>query len=202
LYADNAEPERAALCYQWAGATEKLIQLANDVGDRLLPLAPVGAGPWWQQVTSLAAVAAQHDLLDDATAGRILKALLDFIPRIRPGELIDNPGRALTVKAIRAACALAGRGTVQDAQALLRLFVHDVVRNKNTYQLHDEKHVKACLAIAARHTELAWPALVRLFDLAEVGVHEADEALHDRFVVDQLRDPSETSRLGSAPLLG
>jgi hypothetical protein len=54
----------------------------------------------------------------------------------------------------------------------------------------------------ARHTELAWPELVRLFDLAEVGVHEADEALHDRFVVDQLRDPSETSRLGSAPLLG
>jgi len=91
LYARNAEPERAAACYQWVGETKKLVELASVIGDRLLPRAPAGSGPWWQQETSLACAAEQHDLLDDDTAGRLLRELLDLVARGRAGELIDSP---------------------------------------------------------------------------------------------------------------
>lgn len=83
LYAKNAEPERAAGCYQWAGETEKLTKLAAAVGDRLLPLASVGSGPWWQQTTSLACIAAQQDMVDDAAAGALLSLLVNLVARGR-----------------------------------------------------------------------------------------------------------------------
>lgn len=85
LYAQHAEPVRAASCYQWAGETKKLIELADIVGDRLLQRRPVTSGSWWQQVTSLAAVATQQDLVDDDTAGRLLRTLLDLVARGRAG---------------------------------------------------------------------------------------------------------------------
>lgn len=190
LYASNAEPGRAAACYQWAGETKKLTELAAAVGDRLPPPSPVGAGPWWQQSTSLAGVAAQHDLLDDDTAGRLLYALLDVVARGRSGELIDSPTHNLTLQATKTACVLSGRGTRSDAQALLDLFAGDVARDENQYQHHDEQHVQACKAIAVHHEELIWPALVRIFDLAEVGTHDALSTLRDPVIIDLLREPS------------
>jgi len=190
LYAGNAEPERAAACYQWAGETKKLTELAGAVGDRLLPPAPVGSGPWWQQATSLAGVAAQHDLLDDDTAGRLLNALLNVVARGRAGELIDSPTHRLTLQATRTACVLAGRGTSSDAQTLLEMFAGDVARSENQHQYHDEQHVEACQSIAVHHEELIWPALVRIFDLAEVGTHDALNALNGHLILDLLREPS------------
>lgn len=193
LYAANAEPERAAACYQWAGETKKLTELAAAVGDRLLPPSPVESGPWWQQSTSLAGAAAQHDLLDDETAGRLLNALLDLVARGRAGELIEGPTHSLTLQATRTACVLAGRGTSSDAQTLLDLFAGDVARDENHHQFHDEQHVEACQAIAVHHEELTWPALVRIFDLAEVGTDDALSALSDHLILDLLHEPSPGS---------
>ena len=190
LYASNAEPERAAACYQWAGETTKVTELAAVVGDRLLPPAPVGSGPWWQQATSLAGVVEQHDLLDDDTAGRLLSMLLDLVARGRAGELIDSPTQSLTLQAAKTVCVLAGRGTSGDAQALLDQFAGDVARAENQYKHHDKQHVQACQAIALHHKELVWPALVRIFDLAEVGTHDALSALRGRLVLELLREPS------------
>lgn len=190
LYAGNAEPERAAVCYQWAGKTEKLTKLAAAVGDRLMPWRPVGSGPWWQQATSLAGIADQHDLLDDDTAAHLLNELLDLVARGRAGELIDSPTHSLTEQATKTVCTLAARGTSGDAQALLDLFAGDVPRAANQYRHHDEQHVEACQAIAAHHKELVFPALGRIFDLAEAGTHEASKALPSQFVIDLLREPS------------
>ena len=190
LYASNAEPERAAACYQWAGETTKVTELAAVVGDRLLPPAPVGSGPWWQQATSLAGVVEQHDLLDDDTAGRLLSTLLDLVARGRAGELIDSPTQILTLQAAKTVCVLAGRGTIGDAQALLDQHAGDVARAENQYKHHDKQHVQACQAIALHHKELVWPALVRIFDLAEVGTHDALNALRGRLVLELLREPS------------
>jgi hypothetical protein len=190
LYADNAEPERAAACYQWAGETTKLTKLAAAVGDRLLPPAPVGFGPWWQQATSLAGVAEQHDLLDDDTAGRMLRTLLDLVARGRAGELIDSPTQSLTLQAAKTACMLAGRSTSGDAQELLDLFAGDVARAENQYKYHDKEHVQACQAIALHHKELIWPALVRIFDLAEVDTHDALNSLRGSLVLELLREPT------------
>jgi hypothetical protein len=190
LYAKNVEPERAAACYQWAGKTKKLTDLAATVGDRLLPPSPVGAGPWWQQATSLAGVAAQHDLLDDDTAARLLHTLLDLVARGRAGELIDSPTDNLTLQATKTACALAGRGTRDDAQALLDLFAADVARAENRYCHHDNEHVQACQAIIVHHKKLIWSALVRIFDLAEVGTDHALKTLSDQRVLDLLQEPA------------
>jgi hypothetical protein len=190
LYASNAEPERAAACYQWAGETKKLTELAAVVGDRLLPPSPVGSGPWWQQATSLASIAEQHDLLDDDSADRLLSTLLDLVVRGRAGELTDSPTQSLTLQAAKTACMLAGRGTSDDAQALLDQFAGDVARTENQYQHHDKQHVQACQAIALHHKELVWPALMRIFDLAEVGTHDALGALRGPLVLELLREPS------------
>lgn len=46
LYAVNSEVGRAAAAYQWAGRTKKVEELAAGVGDRILPIAPVGLGPY------------------------------------------------------------------------------------------------------------------------------------------------------------
>jgi hypothetical protein len=190
LYASNAEPERAAACYQWAGKTKKLTKLAAGLGDRLLPPAPIKSGPWWRQATSLAGVAEQHDLLDDDTAGKLLTTLLDVVARGRAGELVDGPTHGLTLQATKTACVLAGRGTTTDAQALLDLFADDVARGENQYHHHDKQHVEACRNVAVHHKDLVWPALVRIFDLADAGTHDALKALSDDVILDLLREPS------------
>jgi hypothetical protein len=190
LYASNAEPERASACYQWSGKTKKLTHLIEVVGDRLLPPAQLRSGPWWQQATSLAGIAAQHDLLADDTAGQLLRSLLDLVARGRVGELIEGPNYLLTLEATKTACVLAGRGSRDEAQALLDLFAGDVARSENQHHYHDKHHVEACRTISTHHTDMIWPALVRLFDLADVGTHDALRALHDDFVLDQLREPS------------
>lgn len=192
LYAKNAEPERAAGCYQWAGETEKLTKLAAAVGDRLLPLASVGSGPWWQQTTSLAGIAAQQDMVDDAAAGALLSLLVNLVARGRAGELVDSPTHSLTLGATKTACVLAGRGTSDNAQALLDLFADDVAREENRYFYHDEEHVQACHSILVHHQELVWPALMRIFDLAEVGTPHALMALSDSPVLDLLREGSDS----------
>lgn len=188
LYAENAEPQHAAACYQWGGDTEKLSDLVKAVGDRLLAASTLGSGAYWQQTTGLALLAAQHDLIDDTTAGELLPDLLDIVERGRAGELVDGPTGELTLQATKALCALAGRGTPSDAQELLDLFAADVARAEDRYYRHDEQHVKACESIATHHPEMAWPALRRIVDLAEFGANQALRALHDDVVLGLLKE--------------
>ncbi|MEU0962641.1 hypothetical protein ACIBSS_30865 [Micromonospora aurantiaca] len=197
LYAQHTEPVRAVSCYQWAGDTKKAVRLADIVGDRLLPKRPATSGPWWQQVTSLATLATQQDLVDDETAAELLHVLLDLVARGRSGELVDSPTYALTLEATKTACALAGRGSSDDARALLDLFAVDIPRAENEFRHHDEQHVQACLAITVRHPELTWLALERIIDLAEVGTDEALKALPTPRFVELLHDPAPQA--GSAP---
>lgn len=198
LYARSTEHDRAAACYQWIGETTKLTKLVDDVGDHLLPFTPIGVGPWWQQASSLAGLAAQKDLLDDETAGQLLPALLGLVARGRAGELTEGPTRALTLQATKTACAVAARGTTTDAQALLDLFADDVEREPNHYCYHDAEHVQACKAIAAHHPQLAWPALVRIFDLAELDTSAALSALGSSLVRDLLHEPAAAADGGPA----
>ena len=203
LYSNNAEPERAAACYEWAGENKKLTELAAAVGDRPLPTTPIGSGPWWQQAASLAVVQAQHDLLDDDTAADLLAAVTDLAARGRAGELTDSPTHVLYERATKAACVLAGRGTSSDAQALLDLLAADVERGQHNYFPHDDEHVQACLSIAAHHPELATAALERIFGLAEYGADKALHALQDQTVLQLLEEPaSAPSALTEVPRQG
>jgi hypothetical protein len=182
LYA-GSEPERAALCYQWAGSNKKLVELARAVGDRRLPIKDDIARPWWCRTATLALIAAQEDLLEDATAQHELRAAVDLVIQGRAGELMEGPlGSPLTVQSTKTACVLAARSNSEDAQALLDLLAGDVARPPNTYRQHDDEHVGACLAIASHHPTIAYAALTRLLDLAEAGVDDALNALPTRFV--------------------
>lgn len=182
LYAQS-EPERAALCYQWAGRTEKLVELARSVGDRRLPIEGDTDRPWWSRAATLALVATQEDLLEDDTAQQHHWAVTDLVTQGRAGELLEGPlGQPLTVQAAKTACRLAARGTSEDAQALLDLFARDVARQPKTHRFHDREHVDACLSIAVYHPALAYAGLTRLLDLAEAGVDDALSALPTRFV--------------------
>lgn len=188
LYAANAEPDRAALCYQWVGQTKKLVKLAEAIGDHLLRTADLRTGPWWQHVASLALIAAQRDLVPDDTASQLLTDLLDLVARGRAGELVEGPTGALTTQATKTACLLAARGNSNDALALLEMLSNDVHRQENQYQFHDKEHVQACQDIAAHHPDLASVALERLLDLADVGTHDALNALNEDNVLNMLRD--------------
>lgn len=197
LYAANAELDRAAVYYQWAGKTKKLLGLAEAIGDHLLPEGEL-TSPWWRQESTLALVAAQHDLVPDDLAAQLLTHLLDLVARARAGELTEGPTRSLTTQATKTACVLAARGTSSDALELLDLLADGVAREENQHQFHDKQHVEACLAIAEHHAALAFPAFSRLFDLADVGTHDALSVLRDDRVLDALRD--EPMRRKPSPL--
>ncbi len=182
LYAAS-EPERAALCYQWAGSNKKLVDLARAVGDRRLPIEDNGARPWWSRTATLALIAGQEDLLADANAQHHLQDAVELVTQGRAGELLEGPfGWPLTVQATKTACVLAARGSSEDARTLLDLLAGDVARQPNTYQYHDDEHVQACLAIASHHPTVAYAALTRLVDLAEAQVDDALNALPTRFM--------------------
>lgn len=155
-------------------------------------------------MTGLATVATQPDLIDDDTASTLLSRLLDLVSRGRAGELIEDPNHTLTKQATRTACVLAGRGSTDEARALLDLFANDVARAKGQRFYHDKEHVQACQTIATHHPELTWPALQRIVDLAAAGTSEVLQALPGPHVLDLLRDPplrADASAGAQAPSL-
>ncbi|WP_405657243.1 hypothetical protein [Streptomyces sp. RK9] len=177
LYRDNNEPDLAAAYYQRAGSTEKLEQLAKNMGDALLPLVPGARQPWWTLRSRAVLIAAQYDLGEDAAARELFDEMLDLAVRGRAGELVDSPTRSLASQAAKSACALASRSTHEQAAALLDLLGLDVPREPNQYRHTDDAHAAACVAIAIAHPELAMRALTRLFDLADVHTDKALKVL-------------------------
>ncbi|WP_406502319.1 hypothetical protein [Streptomyces sp. NBC_01602] len=173
LYRDHAEPNLAAAYYQRAGNPEKLLELANSVGDMLLPLVSGTSQPWWVLRARAALIAAQADLGEGSAAQELFDEMLDLAIRGRAGELVDSRTGSLTLQAAKSACALAPRSTPAQAAALLDLLGPDVPREPHHYSHTDDEHATACLAIAAAHPELAMSALTRLFDLADVNTDKA-----------------------------
>jgi hypothetical protein len=187
LYGTNAEPDLAALCYQRIGETKKLEKLAKSVGDHRLPVLDGGQSlSWWQQAASLVLLVAQQDLVPDDEAASLARKLLDLATSGRAGELVEDPHRSLTHHATKAACVFAARGTSETAGALMELLANDVARSGNQYRLHDDEHVRACIEIAEFHPGQATTATRRLFDLAEVGTHEALNTLRDESLLTSL----------------
>lgn len=201
LYAANSEVARAAAAYQWAGSTKKVEDLAEAVGDVALPVAPVGVGPYWQQLSSLEVLITQHDLVDDSTATALLPVLTDLVVAGHAGELVDDLSRSLLTRVTKAACTFAGRGTEGDARVLLHVLAADVARQENQYKYHDAEHVRACKSIAAHHEQLVLPALTRVLDLAEVGTHDALQALGEDLVQRLLRGPEKSMDKHQQPLM-
>jgi hypothetical protein len=173
LYRDNHEPLLAASYYQRAGDDKKLLDLADKVGDLPLPIGPLKDAPWWTLKARAALAAAQADLLDDGTAEAHLTALTDLAIRGRAGELTDSPNRSLALQATKSACALAPRGTPEQALAVLDLLAPDVPREPHHYNYTDDAHAAACADIAIAHPELTAAAVTRLLDLASHNVQSA-----------------------------
>jgi hypothetical protein len=198
LYARNGEGDRAASCYQWAGRTTKLLELARDAEDHLLPCAPVSAGPVDRRTASLAVAAAQQDLIDDDTAAHLLHLLVDLIPRVLTGEVIDTLDRRLLHQATKTAAVSAGRGSSEDAQQLLNLLATPGSRDASRAPIDNKQYVAACQTIAVHHQQLAFETITRIFDLADAGAHDALTGLHSRLVLDLLRQ-SPPDPAGSPP---
>ncbi|MGW7449591.1 hypothetical protein, partial [Kitasatospora sp. NPDC054795] len=190
LYRDNAEPGLAARYYQRSGRPKKTKELADGVGDRLLPLPDFSGGPWWVLNAGAVLVDAQADLIDDASASTLLGQLMELAARGRRGELNESPHLTLTIQAAKSACALAGRGTSAQAAALLDFLAADVRRSEHHYRETDDAHADACVEIAGAHPGLASAALLRLFDLADQGVDRALSLILDARVLSLLGAPS------------
>ncbi|MEU7226764.1 hypothetical protein [Streptomyces chrestomyceticus] len=193
LYAANREPGLAADYHQRAGNVEKIRKLAAAVGDLLLPVGPVSNVPWWVLHARATLIEAQADLLSDDSACALLGELTDLAERGRAGELVDSPFRHLAHQLVKSACALAARGTPQQAVALLEVLASDVPRDPGRYSLSDDDHARACVRIATTHHRVAMSALTRLFDLASAGARKALELAADDEVIDLL-----TGRQGAA----
>lgn len=173
LYQNSGEPLLAASYYERVGDEKKLTDLANEVGDLPLPIGSLDGAPWWMLSARASLIAAQADLLDDRTASALLAGLTDVAMRGRAGELTDSPTNRLTLQATRSACALASRGTPEQAQAILDLLADDVAREPNHYSHTDDQHAAACVDIATAHPALTMAALTRLLDLASYDVQSA-----------------------------
>ncbi|MYR92369.1 hypothetical protein GTW60_01735 [Streptomyces sp. SID4937] len=205
LYRDNGEPDLAAALYERAGKAKKLIELAAQVGDRLLPTGSFDDAPWWVMYARATTVAEQEDLLEDDSACTFLDSLTDLATRGRAGELIDSPTAALSLRSTKAACALAARGTATQAAALLALLADDVPREPGHYRHTDSEHASAAAAIAVAHPELAVPALTRLFDLADQKVDAALKLLVNdqvlKLLVPQARSTARGDETGQRSVL-
>ncbi|MFE4397702.1 MULTISPECIES: hypothetical protein [Streptomycetaceae] len=198
-YAESSEPALAATYYQRAGDTAKVKELAAAAGDRLLAVQTLSQGPWWELRARAVLVSAQVDLVDDDSAPVLLEELTELASRGRRGELTDSPILALTTQAAKTACALAGRGTPEQARTLLELLSPDVPREPNHFQVTDDEHAAACLEIALAHPNVAMEALSRLLDLADLGVEKAVAITLDDRVLSSLgveRMDSSAHRLG------
>ncbi|MFG2775497.1 hypothetical protein [Streptomyces sp. NPDC048350] len=183
LYADNGEVTLAASYYQRAGKPKKLVDLAKSAGDRLLPMGPLQEGPWWVLHARAAQVAAQADLIQDDVASGLLDDLTDLATKGLAGELADSPRQSLTIQAVKSACALASRGTQEQAGHLLDLLAPEVPRERGHYRHIDDEHAAACADIASTHAELAGAALTRLFSLAGQGVQKASNLITEDTVL-------------------
>ncbi|MGW7414152.1 hypothetical protein [Streptomyces sp. NPDC054863] len=203
LYRDNGEPDLAALLYQRAGKHKKSTELAEAVGDRLLPSGSFREGPWWELQAQAAQLARQADLLEDDSVAALLDELIILATQGRAGKLIDSPTGSLSLQAGRSACALAGRSSSEQATALLRMLSLDVPRESGHSQLTDREHVSAAAAIALTHPKLTGTALTRLFDLAEQKVDVALKTLVDNELLALMSPaPQESSGAGSSDVRG
>jgi hypothetical protein len=188
-YRDNHEPLLAASYYQRAGDDSKLLALVGSVGDLPLPIGPLRDAPWWTLKARVALAVAQGDLIDDRTAQAHLTELTDLAMRGRLGELTDSPDRSLALQATKSACALAPRGTREQALAVLGLLAADVPREPNHYRYTDDEHAAACADIAIAHPELAVACVTRLIDLAGRDVQSALRLVATTQVLDLLQGP-------------
>ena len=196
LYQDNGEPLLAASYFQRAGQDKELTDLADKVGDLRLPIGSLKGAPWWTLNARAALISAQADLLDDSTATALLTDLTDLAVRGRAGELTDAPNHSLTLQATRSACALAPRGTPEQALAVLEMLAPDVPREPNHYRHTDDAHSTACADIAIAHPSLTMTAMTRLLDLAAYDVQSALKLIATGKMLAILKTPSGRERVG------
>jgi hypothetical protein len=196
LYQDNSEPLLAASYFQSAGQDKKLRDLAEKVDDLRLPIGSLKGAPWWTLNARAAVISAQADLLDDLIASALLTDLTDLAVRGRAGELTDAPNHSLTLQATRSACALAHRGTPEQARAVLEMLGPDVSREPNHYRHTDEAHSTACADIAVAHPSLTMTAMTRLLDLAAYDVQSALKLIASGRMLAILKTSSGCERVG------
>ncbi|HUZ56383.1 MAG TPA: hypothetical protein VMU94_28150 [Streptosporangiaceae bacterium] len=202
LYENNNEPLLAASYFQRAGQDKKLTDLADKVGDLRLPIGSLKGAPWWTLNARAALISAQADLLDDPTASALLADLTDLAVRGRAGELTDAPNHSLTLQATRSACALAPRGTPEQALAVLEMLAPDVPREPNHYSHTDDAHATTCADIAIAHPSLTMTAMTRLLDLAAYDVQSALKLIATGRMLAILKTPSGRERVGRQPTRG
>ncbi len=194
VYRSATEPDRAARYYQRAGATTKLSDLIREVGDHRLPCEPLDGAPSWELQARFQTLARQADLIDDATAQQLLKRTTELTHR----RLADGLRDKLTASIVTAACALAARGTIDQAQAILDLMAGDVPRGPNASRPSDKAHTRACTEIIKAHPSLTTQAMSRLIDLAAGKVNEAFTALGAAGIVGVLRGETNAQPQGTA----
>ncbi|MER7007495.1 restriction endonuclease [Dactylosporangium sp. NPDC000555] len=188
LYRDNEEPEAAAELFARSGSAKKIEELAEQVGDRLIPVTLDREEPWWTTSARIVLTIAQADLLPDKAAAALLEELTDLAARGRDGELIDRfGGGGVTDRATAGACAFAHRSTAEQAMTVLDLLAADVPRQPNQFRDSDDAHAATCIDIATTHPQLAVPALTRLFDLASHDARKAVALTADDRVLDLIK---------------
>ncbi|MGW6898854.1 hypothetical protein ACWGF2_19940 [Streptomyces sp. NPDC054919] len=186
-YRDSKEPQRAAAYYQRAGADPETIkEHATDASDIVLPVGPLRNVPWWTARSRAAQLEAQADLVDDNEVCAYLDDLLCIARQTLAGEIADAPQHSLYRQAVLSACALAHRGTAEQAREVLANLVTGM-------------EAATCLRVAQAHPELALHAATKLFDLATDGTDEVLALLADDRMV-TLLTTSELTDEDQAPL--
>ncbi|MYW91702.1 hypothetical protein G3I59_14090 [Amycolatopsis rubida] len=167
-YQDAGEPDRAAALLIQAARLKDADELARATGDRYVDVRhDLTAPAYWVPAAAFRILAVQADRVPDDHVNEIVDAALDVLDRHRAGQLQDAPffSPSLALEATKAAAALAGRTTIEQASRLLDHLEPSVPRGLDHSRDTDDDHVAACVAIATSHSALREAAVAQLLDL-------------------------------------
>lgn len=185
-YASSGEHALAAEQLVLAGEKKGLVELAQAVGDALLPVQPHLSSPlYWVQASALGALAAQADLIADQEIRGLVEHGLAVLDEGAGGTLVDTPlfGPSKYLAAHELLASLMSRATTEQAARYLALVEGRAPREPNRYFHTDEDHAKALAEIGRTQPDLVGEAVSQLLDMLKGQAHAAErygsDLLHD-----------------------
>lgn len=186
--------------YVISGKPKKLAELAHRLPEQSIDISTALLTPRpWERVSAYKFVEEAADLISDESGEEWCRVAIDDLLAYRPmNAFAADPWRA----AFDAFGRLAAVSTDAEAQRFIEIAAPLVEREPKHYRFSDEAHVRALIAIARRHSDLAPQAIEQLLSALLADQRMADLVLSEG--ADLLRaDPERTiDRVGTAAEAG
>ncbi|WP_201359280.1 hypothetical protein [Mycobacterium paraintracellulare] len=175
LYSETNQPKLAARQLVLARDYEAARSVTQDLGDSYLDVSDLIASPVsWVVATSFEFVAAEADLVPDASVDALIDSALSAIDDVNSAKRVDSPifSPQITLSAYRMIGELSERLNDGHAAAVLEHLSGHVTAEEHHYRMTDESHVHIAAGIATTKSgEVNSAALDHLIGLFARHVH-------------------------------